>query len=140
MDTFESQHPRHRTGKFAGKHDHAPTGQIAVTLPDGTAPQPASVGIDGMTFPAAHLPETRWNGWACPQFTREVAQQVTEWANQNAGDDDARFEWIGDALFEVFPEGDEADPQVVGTTKLSDGTVLYRVGAHSWTWSDQDDE
>ena len=56
------------------------------------------VTIDGReesTFVAAHVEDGRWNGFAMPWFTQEVARKVTDWANTSDVNDGvpARFRW-----------------------------------------------
>ena len=41
---------------------------------------------DGPAFWGYHDPDRRWNGWAEPAFSREVAVLIVQWVN--GGDDD----------------------------------------------------
>lgn len=80
-----------------------------------------------------------WNGWACPVFTRQAAEQVLIASEANG------YRWqynpASDA-FEVRHEDDAADyePQVCNgvTATLDDGRRIdvYAIGAYSWTWTE----
>lgn len=142
MSDFEALHPRAAAGRFTSKTNDAPDGTLSgATLPNGRTPAPGMVGIHGEKFfQAADIdPHQRWNGFAVPSFTREVTEQIVQWTNDAAGPDEPSFEWDGDTLIDVWRDGDEEDRQEVGQTVLSDGTVLYDVGAFSWVWSEPDE-
>lgn len=86
---------------------------------------------------------TRWNGWACPRFTREVAQKVAEQSVEpiplESGEgslpsDYSSWRWDGDVLElvrNVEVHGD-SDPQ----RWEPDDHRRYHVGSWSWTWSE----
>lgn len=138
MDFRAAQHPRHTSGKFARKVNDAPTPLSgARTLPNGRPLNPGVAGVDGQSFEAAHIdPDVRWNGFACPMFTRDVAEEIVAWANAGADEGESALEWEGDALIDVWRDGANEDRAEVARTTLSDGTVLYGVGSFSWAWSE----
>lgn len=70
-------------------------------------------------FPAEVLADT-WNGWACPRFTREVAEQIVEVCN----------------LTEDMPTFTFDGPAIVGDGEryMPDQDGLYGLGAFAWTW------
>ena len=80
-----------------------------------------------------------WNGWACPVFTRQVAEQVLTASEANG------YRWqynsVSDA-FEVRHEDDPEDyePQIFNgmTVTLDHGHSIdvYAIGAYSWTWTE----
>lgn len=102
--------------------------------------RPASFAVDGIDeefagFTAGDL----WNGWACPAFTRQVADQVLVASEANG------YRWQYNAAldaFEVQHEDDPEDyePQVFSgvTVTLDNGRSInaYVIGAYSWTWTE----
>lgn len=87
---------------------------------------------DGPEFEGYHWGQ-RWNGWACPMFTLEVAREIAA----DFGSAEMRVEVDGDRVVitdEEWPdehdwdEGDERERHGIPTMKL------YGVGSHSWCW------
>ncbi|MGO3234851.1 MAG: hypothetical protein ACTIKT_15450 [Microbacterium sp.] len=94
-------------------------------------------------FPAAHIPDARWNGFAIPGFTREQVTAVIAWSNALAAtfpDDTVTLEWDGDTLYEIADYGDGPERDEVPTS-IIDGQPLYYAG-NGWTWEipSEDDE
>ena len=80
-----------------------------------------------------------WNGWACPVFTRQVAEQVLAASETNG------YRWQynpASNAFEVRHEDDPEDyePQIFNgvTVTFEDGHSIdvYAIGAYSWTWTE----
>lgn len=78
-----------------------------------------------------------WNGWACPSFTRQTAEQILIASEPNG------YQWQYDLRTNAFEirhveDPDDYEPQIYkGTTiTLDDGsdTEVYSIGAYSWTW------
>jgi hypothetical protein len=96
-----------------------------------------TVGIDDEQFPA-YDNGLRWNGWVCPTFRREVAEQVTAYFNQiNAAgpwpEDQDYFVWVGDRIVHIHGAYiDEPDYTPVLIEPDADGR--YAIGAMAWTW------
>lgn len=72
-----------------------------------------------------------WNGWECPYFTLEVAQQVAK--DFSVFDDKLIYDEKSDSFIystEDYPEGefDTFSPVII------DGKKLYPIGAFSWCW------
>lgn len=86
------------------------------------------VGIDPSradeAFPATIDPRITWNGWECPSFDRETAEQVIAWATREL--DGVSFAWDGDTL--VMVDGGEVD------RIAPDGDGGYPIGAWAWCW------
>ncbi len=77
-----------------------------------------------------------WNGWACPFFTREVAEKVladSEKVGYKVSYDEER------KAFVVRHEDDNpSDPEVFQAREIEvDGNLVtvYGIGAYSWVWS-----
>ena len=68
-----------------------------------------------------------WNGWECPFFTKEVAEQILN---------DFEADWIFvDNTFYVCWEGDgpNDEPEEYGMV-LKDGIELWSIGGFAWCW------
>jgi hypothetical protein len=87
---------------------------------------PAEVFLEDYLGPfvAEVLRDRRWNGWACPRFTREQAQQIAE-----ASPDHGAWSWEGDVLVCVDSSG-VAEPE----RWEPDADGKYAVGAFAWIW------
>lgn len=72
-----------------------------------------------------------WNGWACPWFTREVAEQIAREVND--GYCTMCYDKANDA-FVYKGYGEEGTNIFKG--KDIQGKHLYPVGAYSWIWDD----
>lgn len=96
-----------------------------------------TVGIDDEAFPA-HDDGLRWNGWVCPTFRREVAEEVTAYFNQlNASApwpaEQDYFTWDGDVI--VHTQGMYTDEPGYAPTRVEpDANNRYAIGAMNWTW------
>lgn len=93
------------------------------------------IGVEFSGFTTGDL----WNGWACPVFTRQVAEQILVASEING------YHWQYDSAtnaFEVRHEDDPNDfePQTFNgiIIALDDGSSAetYPIGAYSWTWSE----
>jgi hypothetical protein len=89
-------------------------------------------GSPDEVFPGFHDARIRWNGWACPEFDKPVAERIVTWSNtaneEFATEEAITLRWDGDQLFiteygEEFPLGPNAHGR-------------YPIGAFSWTWSE----
>lgn len=94
---------------------------------------------DGPEFEGFHT-GTTWNGWAMPCFTKEVADSIVEWFNENKGDaeePDSIYDAEKDAYlmgFDVFYAGDQ-DEIDCAYYKKDPKCGLYPLGAGSYTWN-----
>lgn len=77
----------------------------------------------------------RWNGWAVPLFTREVAERVVaDQEKLRAGDPDVpRLEWDGDVIVLTDPQYPDEPTRVEPT---ADGEYDMGLG---WCWDVADD-
>lgn len=73
----------------------------------------------------------KWNGWACPLFTREQGREVMEQLRDQGGVDRAEYDPDRDAFVVRFAELADEPPEVFPT---DDDTGLYPIGAGSWCW------
>jgi len=73
----------------------------------------------------------RWNGWECPYFPLEVAQQIAK--DMSNFSDKLTYDETKDCFTyktEDYPQ-DESDSF---DSTLIDGKKLYAIGAFSWCW------
>lgn len=79
-------------------------------------------------FEGEHDPSVRWNGFACPIFSRDVAVDVALYTAEGQGkavfDDDT-----GEIRIDYWDEDCSIDDEFV---LLDDGR--YAVGGFSWAW------
>ncbi len=124
------------------------------------------VSIDDFgPFPAYVDRRERWNGWACPSFSREVVELIIEaqmrYVQENEGDE---FRWDDDnpeVLLQIsgtynsdggylydfrnYTDGRKwrrgelmcGTPGIERVAPDEDG--LYPIGSHSWCWSIDDE-
>lgn len=101
----------------------------------------ATLCIDeGPVYPGYVDTGVTWNGWACPFFTREVAERIAEAAT--AGDFTVAYNEERDAFVETT-EGfeDEATDYPAQWVLTAEGWLrLYPVGAWAWVWDADWDE
>jgi hypothetical protein len=109
-----------------------------------TGPQPdnCTVGIDDEQFPA-YDNGVRWNGWVCPTFRREIAEEVTAYFNTiNAAspwpEEQDYFVWVGHLIVHVHGAY-LRDPDYTPIIVDPDTTGRYAVGAMAWTWRRTDE-
>ncbi len=81
-----------------------------------------------------------WNGWACPYFTKKVADQVMEKTNYaaslNMANDTRPAVYDPERDAYIFYSGTGADEeQEVYAAEMIGGKKLYPIGGGSWTWS-----
>ena len=77
-----------------------------------------------------------WNGWACPYFSRTVAEAVLGAAEANG------YVWTYDETRDVFSVRNQEDLQdyepeeYAGTDIVAGGETIhvYPIGAYSWIW------
>ena len=79
-------------------------------------------------YPCFLDPATHWNGWACPYFTKEVAEQVLS---------DTNSKWQYDAHLDGFLVDDveTRDVDTYAGVPTEHGT-LYPVGSMWWCWQE----
>ena len=98
--------------------------------------RPATVWADWLekSYNGEILNETRWNGWVCPRFTREVAEQYVadHMALNVLTDDDPRLVWEGDTIVIKHHPSSEWDDEIIEP----DADGMYAIGAFSWCWSE----
>lgn len=92
-------------------------------------------------MPALVRTDTRWNGFACPYFSREVAQSIITDCNTDAtvNPSGVRFAWDGDTLVQTDQNyEDEADftPERIDPV-LIDGVMHWCIGGWSWVWKEE---
>ena len=99
-----------------------------VTIPDAWVD-------DGMTFRAWVDPDyqSKWNGWVCPMFTKDVADKVAAWCGRF--DDALVYDAERDAYVGTYDH--EAGEVFEGVDV--DGMHVYPIWYGSWTWSIADE-
>lgn len=82
---------------------------------------------------------SKWNGWACPAFTKEVADELMETLNKIYPEiaDDETMKFFDDdnggyyASFDNEAGGIELERF---EAMIIDGVVYYPIGAYGWIW------
>lgn len=74
-----------------------------------------------------------WNGWACPYFTKEVADQIAREVNADAPDCTMCYDKANDAF---AYKGYMEEEVVIFKGEDIQGKHLYSIGAYSWIWDD----
>jgi hypothetical protein len=84
--------------------------------------------------------DRRWNGWANPWVTREVAEQIVKNQELLAGPDSAfTLRWDGDTLWCYDDQEEEEFPEEPKTIRTVDGELtLYNV-SFGWCWNQYED-
>lgn len=91
----------------------------------------ARVSLDDSPAVECRLdPADRWNGWACPFFTRE--QLPALFAMLEEGDSKGRLD-DDDIVRVVSPDYGEDEPEEFEST-IVDGVQMWAVGAWCWVW------
>lgn len=92
-------------------------------------PSTVTGGWTESQYPCFLDPAVDWNGWACPYFTREVAEQVLNDTITPPGE--YAFSETGDffLIVDVFDKEDE----IYHGVATEHGT-LYAIGAWAWCW------
>lgn len=93
------------------------------------------------TYLARNVCAQTWNGWLCPSFTREVADQLAaDLARQQAECPDPSrtlITWSDERGTYLLQSSEDAadghEPDVVDQW-TDDDTTLYAIGAGYWTW------
>jgi hypothetical protein len=81
---------------------------------------------------------TTWNGWACPYFSRDVAEAVLEASTANG------YQWLYDGDRDTYvvrsiddPDGYEPEQFPGQTVEINGKEVkVYPIGAYSWIWEE----
>ena len=82
--------------------------------------------IDGFAYNYAGYTNGRtWNGWQMPYLPKSEVLRLLE--NECFGDD-LRFEWDGNALYEIDEEG-----EMRVCADVIDGQIVYQIG-NGWVW------
>lgn len=92
-------------------------------------------------FLGLHDPSRRWNGWAIPYFTEEVALKIMEESTKN-GNYICKFE---NEKFYYYdnPEvsGTDGEPMICEWVfETLDGIKYYPVGGCNWTWVEEENK
>lgn len=94
---------------------------VAVIMPDA---------FPGYVFPCESIDPVRWNGWACPNFTREQGMAlVAASLDPECEGDPVTYDAERD-LFIVTSEGYPDEPDEYGP--MANG--LYPIGSWAWCW------
>ena len=74
-----------------------------------------------------------WNGWACPYFTKEVAESIMKVNNKIAGED---CPMSYDAKTDTFSRYYDEDSNDEFQGEDINGMHLYPIGTCCWIWDD----
>lgn len=94
--------------------------------------KPARFGMDDSpAFPGWHDPTIRWNGWACPYFTKATTLEILAYISDPHSD--LRWHWDGDVLVEetLGAETERYEPMTIPGVE----EPVYSLGAFAWVWS-----
>ena len=81
--------------------------------------------------------DERWNGFACPYFTFEQAQDVVAaWRKQGCA---ARYDVHADEFIFPCDQGSSGEPNVYPAVLLG-GRKFYVLGGCEWAWSEIESE
>ena len=75
-----------------------------------------------------------WNGWACPYFTFEQAQQIME-AHRQRGWKAEYNESEDKFVFNFSHDGNDGTDAF--SAELIEGKKLYPIGAFCWIWEEE---
>ena len=87
---------------------------------------------DNVSFEGIDL-NNKWNGWSCPAFTKEVADEIAFTLNK-CSDEFGRIEFFDSddgGYYVSFEDGVEYERF---EAMVIDGTLYYPIGAYSWIW------
>ena len=88
--------------------------------------------LEGKSFPA-YTDGSRWNGWATPKVTREVADALIA-VMAYEGDDVYRFRWEGNVLMIFDPQEQEESPVSPVLYETTDGSLALYDLSLGWCW------
>ena len=82
---------------------------------------------------------TLWNGWECPWFTKEVADEMIKDFIKEGGE--AEYDLETDSYIFQAEEWDQADTFDGADVVTEDGIQhLYPIGAWCWIWDEVREE
>lgn len=84
---------------------------------------------DQVWYKGKHRPNIRWNGWACPYFTRETAEAIL----RDIPDTTFRYDEARDMIIMTYQGIEDHEWEGI----LFDGVKMYAIGAYNWTWQDR---
>lgn len=137
--TFEMRGSSYATGETPDEMGiEFPDDKLTEAQIDVLQPAYFSVDSDDAFFKGYHYPRYRWNGWAIPYFTLDVAKAVAERYSGGVYDYEITYDEQKDA-FHFIDKTDEAEyyeedipKQTLSTTE---GTLdLYGIGGGCWIW------
>ena len=70
-----------------------------------------------------------WNGWACPYFTRQIAEQIAREVNADAPYCTMHYDKVNDAFIYKANGDDEC-------VYKANEKGLYPIGNGDWRWDD----
>lgn len=83
---------------------------------------------DFFEYKGYHNPSQRWNGWATPEFTKEVAEKILQ-------DGNYKYRFDNDKLFAILDE--DYGEEEIGMRETEFGK-LYGVGSYYWIWDEKE--
>ncbi|WP_263788949.1 hypothetical protein [Salinibacter grassmerensis] len=97
--------------------------------------------VDPDTTFSGYTKGDTWNGWACPYFEKDVAEQVAEhYSQEDQYDHEEEYwaEYIPEEDAFAFHNHEYEEPREFGAVAF-DGHKLYPIGAYCWTWVEVDE-
>ncbi len=83
--------------------------------------------------------ENRWNGWECPLFPRESANEISQYYNNEYCC--MRYDEETDCYIAEYPS-DNCSEKYEGQDYVVNGKIehLYAIGSHEWCWDKAEQE
>lgn len=75
----------------------------------------------------------KWNGWACPMFTKEVADKIMADC-QTEGFLNVKYDSAKDTYTFADPEIQDGEEPDIFQGEEFEGHMLYPIGSHYWVW------
>ncbi len=83
---------------------------------------------DELEYEGHRFPDEDWNGWAIPEFEKEVAEKILQ-------DGNYKYRFIDHSLLAIFDEEfGEEEVQMYARTINGKQVFTYGVGARYWVW------
>ena len=95
-----------------------------------------SIDICDEYYEGYHNPNFRWNGWAVPYFTKEVADIIKN--NMSSDDLEITYDKEKDQYVAIFNNNiEEKEVYEKEIIDMPEGKIeVYPIGAGSWIWDD----
>ena len=80
-----------------------------------------------------YVEEGYWNGWSCPWFTQEVANEIMRVNNKVNGED---YQMQYERVYDMFVREEDGDEPYMSRGYDIEDLHLYPIGNSCWIWDD----